>query len=67
RTTDSGISSLGGHTHSRSPSPARSAGSPSIPLVTGNAQLDLALETHINLCLLLVQNLGSFGPLKTRE
>ncbi|CAG7828203.1 unnamed protein product, partial [Allacma fusca] len=26
RTTDSGISSLGGHTHSRSPSPARSAG-----------------------------------------
>ncbi|ODM97155.1 Protein FAM65B [Orchesella cincta] len=55
-TTDSGISSL----NSRSPSP-------DICFVTGSENLDLALYTHVQICLKLVNNLGAFGPLKWRE
>lgn len=45
------------------PSPINSP----LPLSSGSEQLDIALMFHLNYCQRLLQNLGSFGPLKRRE
>ncbi|MPC30717.1 Protein FAM65B [Portunus trituberculatus] len=37
------------------------------PVVTSSAQLDLFLYTHLRHALQLLQHLGSFGPLRSRE
>ncbi|KAG7172292.1 Rho family-interacting cell polarization regulator 2-like, partial [Homarus americanus] len=37
------------------------------PLVTSNPQLDLFLYTHLRHSLQLLQHLGSFGPLRSKE
>ena len=45
-----------------------SCASPSVAmLTTGSEQLDLALTAHLTYCQKLLENLGSFGPLRTRE
>ncbi|XP_071514839.1 rho family-interacting cell polarization regulator 2-like isoform X4 [Panulirus ornatus] len=40
---------------------------PSQPLVTSTPQLDLFLYTHLRHALQLLQHLGSFGPLRSKE
>ncbi|RWS27301.1 protein FAM65B-like protein [Leptotrombidium deliense] len=37
------------------------------PLTTGSEQLDIALMSHLTYCQRLLENLGSFGPLRRRE
>ncbi|RWS13978.1 protein kinase pkn/prk1: effector-like protein [Dinothrombium tinctorium] len=37
------------------------------PLSTGSEQLDVALMAHLTYCQRLLENLGSFGPLRRRE
>lgn len=37
------------------------------PLSSGSEQLDICLMAHLNYCQRLLQNLGSFGPLRMRE
>ncbi|XP_053205857.1 rho family-interacting cell polarization regulator 1-like isoform X2 [Panonychus citri] len=66
-----------GHHHSTSmtalsPSSGTTDSTPSSidspqPLSTGSEQLDICLMAHLNYCQRLLQNLGSFGPLRMRE
>lgn len=45
-----------------------SCASPSVAqLTTGSEQLDAALAAHLTYCQKLLENLGSFGPLRSRE
>jgi len=37
------------------------------PLSSGSEQLDIALMSHLAYCQRLIENLGSFGPLRKRE
>lgn len=49
---------------SMTPSPVAT---PHPPFSTGSEQLDLAIMSHLSYCQKMLENLGSFGPLKQRE
>lgn len=57
--------------HSSNPSNGSSLASSPIatphPLSTGSESLDLTIMSHLSYCQKMLENLGSFGPLKQRE
>lgn len=62
-TADSGVASLRDR---RSPSAGSSTPSP-VMASTGSDQLDCAIAVHCCYCIRLVEGLGTFGPLRSRE
>lgn len=66
KTSDSGIGSLARRLRRADSSSPDSARNP-LPPATGSDQLDAALCVHLSYCHRLIENLGSFGPLRHRE
>ncbi|GFN76144.1 protein fam65c [Plakobranchus ocellatus] len=73
KTADSGIESLArrlqedrGSSVGGGSSLGGSSSSP-VPPSSGNEQVDLALVLHLTYCDKLLENLGNYGPLKSRE
>lgn len=66
KTGDSGIESLAQRL-SEDTQLGSSLGSSPVPPTTGNEQVDQCLLYHLTYCERLLDNLGTFGPLKCRE
>lgn len=66
KTTDSGIESLAKRLSEDTQLSSSTSSSP-LPPSTGNEQVDQAFIFHLNYCNKLIENLGSFGPLKCKE
>lgn len=66
KTTDSGIESLAKRLSEDTQLSSSTSSSP-LPPSTGNEHVDQAFIFHLNYCNKLIENLGSFGPLKCKE
>ncbi|XP_036363645.1 rho family-interacting cell polarization regulator 2 isoform X1 [Octopus sinensis] len=66
KTTDSGIESLAKRLCEDTQLSSSTNSSP-LPPSSGNEHVDQALIFHLNYCNKLIENLGSFGPLKCKE